>query len=327
MERTYNIKEAINCIWKLYKIFRQEKFDVVQYGTTHAALYGSIASYIARTPNRVFLQWGPTGYNDFTGVKRWFTKSIEILIGKLSTTIRTVSRKNLIESVKDGLYPENKASVVGAGGTIGVDLNDYPIEKREEFKNEIRKNYGLKNSDFIIGFIGRVSKAKGIYELLEAFKIIRDKYPVKLMLIGPNETTSAIPLLTWAKESEDVIFTGRIPHEEISKYFACLNVLAHPTYREGFGMVLQEAMAIGTPIITTDIPGPSEVIEDGVSGILVPIKNSEKLAEAIERIILNPQIISEFEKHGRERVEKFFERKLRLKLLVEDKEKLISINK
>lgn len=323
MERTYNLKTAVKCISLFYSIFKKEKFDVVQYGTTHACLFGSIASFLARTPHRVFLQWGPTGYNDFTGLKRVFTKSVEILIGKLSTTIRTVSRKNLIESVKDGLYPLKKASVVGEGGTIGVNLEDYPIEKKDVYRKEIRNKYGLTDYDFIFGFTGRISMPKGVNELLEAFKSILERRSAKLLLIGADESMSDIPLLEWARVCPDVILTGPIPHKDMAKYFAAIDLLVHPTYREGFGMVLQEAMAIGTPIITTDIPGPSEVIEDGISGILVPVKNSEALESAMTEALENTETFMEFGTNGRQRVEKHFERNHRLKLLVEDKRKLV----
>lgn len=322
MERTYSLKVAAKCIIQLYKIFRREKFDVVQYGTTHACLFGSIASFLAGVPHRVFLQWGPTGYNDFTGIKRSMTKSVEVLIGMLSTTIRTVSRKNLSESVKDKLYPQKKASVVGEGGTIGVNLDDYPIQKRDEYRREIRIKYGLDDSDFVFGFTGRISKPKGVNELLEAFKSIIEKHPAKLLMIGADESASDIPLLGWAKESSDVILTGTIPHKGMPKYFAALDLLVHPTYREGFGMVLQEAMAIGTAIITTDIPGPSEVIEDAISGILVPSQNKEALEEAMTKALESPDLLKVMGQNGRKRVEMHFERNHRLRLLVEDKRKL-----
>lgn len=322
MQRNYDIKTALKCILKLYKIFRKERFYIVQYGTTHACLFGSIAAFLARVPNRIFLQWGPTGYSDFIGIKRIFTKSIEVLIGKLSTTIRATSQKNLENSVSDNLYPRKKASVVGAGGTIGVDLSDYPIDKRPEFRTNVRKSLGLTEADTVFGFVGRISKAKGTNELLEAFKKLKDKHNCKLLLIGPNETHHDIPLLEWAKDDPDVIFTGSVSHSLISQYIAAFDVMVHPTYREGFGMVLQEALAIGTPIITTNIPGPSEVIEEGESGWLVAAKDSESLFQKMEEAILHPEICESFSKEGRQRAEKHFDRKIRLNLLVEDKETL-----
>lgn len=324
MERTYNIKVAAKCIYQLFKIFRKEKFDIVQYGTTHACIFGSIASFLARVPNRIFLQWGPTGYNDYSGYKRELIKSIEVLIGRLSTTIRTVSHKNLKESVKDGLYPARKASVVGEGGTIGVDINNYQIEKKAEFRDSIRKKYGLGKKDFVFGFTGRISIPKGINELLEAFRNIHEESNVKLMLIGPNESSDVIGLFEWAKSCQDIIFTGSIPHEHMPEYFAALDVLVHPTYREGFGMVLQEAMAMNTPIITTDIPGPSEVIEENMTGLLVPAQDSNALQNAMERLYTDNSFRDTLASNGRERVIKHFERNHRLRLLVEDKRNIIN---
>lgn len=326
MERSYDIKVAVKSIAILYKIFRQEKFDIVQYGTTHAALFGSIASFIARVPNRLFLQWGPTGYNDFKGIRKYLTKSVEILIGCLSTTIRTVSHKNLSISVKEGLYPASKAKVVGEGGTIGVNLEDYPLHKRNLYSHKIRQKYGLSDNDFIFGFTGRFTKPKGIIELLNAFKTVSSKIPVKLMIIGPDETHMDLPVIQWARQNPSIIFTGRVEHNKIAQYLAALDVLVHPSYREGFGMVLQEAMAMGTPIITTNIPGPSEVIEDGISGKLVPVRDENALINAMYSAINSPDEYQNYSRNGRIRVEKYFDRKLRLKLLVKDKNEIINPN-
>lgn len=213
MERTYNIKIAIRSIYSLYKIFREEKYDMVQYGTTHACLFGSIASWLARVPIRVFLQWGPIGYADYTGLKRYALMGIERMIGKLSTHIRTVSRKNLESSVHDGLYLKEKADVVGAGGTIGVDLDNYDLSKKEAYRKEIRAKYGLSDNDFVFGYVGRICKPKGSNELICAFRDLKVE-GCKLMLIGDVEGGFNPELRKWAEESPDVVLTDRILYED-----------------------------------------------------------------------------------------------------------------
>ena len=321
MERTYNLRIAISTIIKMYRIFRKEKYDLVQYGTTHACLFGSIAAWLARVPARVFLQWGPIGYADYTGIRRFALLNVERLIGKLSTHIRTVSRKNLNSSVDDNLYPRDKASVVGEGGTIGVDLNRYDLHKKLEYRKEIRSKYEISMNEFVFGYVGRICKPKGSNELIEAFRELKSG-EYTLMLIGDIESGFDHNLEEWAKQSSKVVMTDRISYDDVSKYMSALDILVHPTYREGFGMVLQECMAMEVPAITTNIPGPSEVIVDGVTGILVPVQNTEKLKEAMQFTCTHPEELKKMGVHGRKRVEDYFERNVRLSLLVEDKNQI-----
>lgn len=96
------------------------------------------------------------------------------------------------------------------------------------------------------------------------------------------------------------------------------DVLTHPTYREGFGKVLQEAMGMELPIITTNVPGPSEVVEDGVSGILVEAKNSTDLSAAMKLLYGNNELRKSIARNGRKRAEKYFNRPIMLNNILED---------
>ena len=141
--------------------------------------------------------------------------------------------------------------MLGEGGTIGVNLNDYPLDKKAEWCNAIREKYGVESDSYVFGFIGRLSKDKGNNELIQAFKDICDGKNMTLLLVGPDEGTLDKELSEWAHQSKQVVFTGGVPHDDMPKHLAAMDVLVHPTYREGFGMVLQEAMAMEVSIILT----------------------------------------------------------------------------
>jgi len=115
-------------------------------------------------------------------------------------------------------------------------------------------------------------------------------------------------LLEWAKQSKRVVIVGQVPVNEVPSYLLSFDVLVHPTYREGFGKILQEAMAAQTAVITTDIPGPSEVVEDDISGILVPAENVETLREKMIFLKNDDEKRLEIAKNGRIRAEKYFYR-------------------
>lgn len=325
MERSFNLMTAVKCTHKLIKIFRKEKFTVVQYAATHAALYASFASWLTNVPIRMHLQWGIYNYSEM-GLSGYIYKFVEWLTCKFSTVIRPVSHKNLQIAIDEGLFKEGKGKVLGQGGTVGVDLEEYPLSEKDNICSEIRKYYGIPADDYVFGFVGRISTAKGNNELLQAFKKITAKYSnVSLLLVGEDEGSIDRDLMNWAIKSDKVAVTGRVLHSEIPKCMAAMDCLVHPTYREGFGMVLQEAMAMAVSIITTDIPGPSEVIEEGKSGVLVKPQDIESLYDAMESAVKNPERFAEYGRNGRKRAEECFARTVMLERIYQDKEELYKI--
>ena len=133
MERGIVIKDIIPTIWKLYQIFKLEKYDIVQYTTPNAAFYASIASWLARVPVRLYSQWG-IRYVGLAGIKRKIFKLVEKITCMLSTDIRGVSPLNRDLAVDEGLCPPDKIKVIGKGGTIGVDLSVCALSKKQDWK-------------------------------------------------------------------------------------------------------------------------------------------------------------------------------------------------
>lgn len=324
MERSFNLLTAIKCTWKLIEIFKKEKFAIVQYAATHAALYSSFASWLTCTPIRVQLQWGIYNYSEM-GMSGHFYKFVEWLTCKFSTTVRPVSHMNLKIAVDEGLFKKGKGKVLGAGGTVGVDLNEYPLLEKTSIRKEIRVKYRIPRDDYVFGFVGRISTAKGNNELIRAFKrLISENKGISLLLVGQDEGSVDRSLMKWAQGNNKVFVTGAIPHNNIPKCMAAMDCLVHPTYREGFGMVLQEAMAMAVPIITTNIPGPSEVIENGISGILIQAKNDEEIYRAMKEFAYNQKKYAKYGLNGRKRVETHFARLVMLERIYVDKEDLYS---
>lgn len=274
---------AYKSILSFVKIFRREKFDMVQYSTPNASCYASIAAKVCRIPIRLYCQWG-IRYVGLQGIGRKIFKFIEKIICENSTDIRAVSPLNREFAISEGLYKTGKAKVIGHGGTIGVDLDKYDIRKKSQWKSEIRTKYRISNRDFVFGFSGRISIDKGCGELFAAFRKLEEKgMKAKLLIVGPVDDNCEIDqnLISWAKNSGNVIMTGKVEGNSMCKYYAAMDVLVHPTYREGFGMVIQEAGALGIPVVTTNIPGASEVMEDGISAIHIEARNVDQLANAM----------------------------------------------
>ncbi len=285
---------ALRSIREFVQIFRREKFDMVQYSTPNAACYASIAAKKAKVPVRLYAQWG-IRYTGLSGISRRIFRAIEKMVCRKSTHVRSVSPLNRQFGIDEGLYPAQKVSVVGNGGTIGVDMDSYDIKQKPLWSSEIRSRYGISQDDFVFGFAGRITADKGCTELLSAFReCVKDGGNGKLLAVGPLDDDHGVneELIAWAKASGRVIFTGGVPGEEMRKYYAAMEVLVHPTYREGFGMVLQEAGALGVPAITTRIIGASEVMVEGESCLLVEPKDAAGLAAAMRQLYQDQTLAS-----------------------------------
>lgn len=320
---------ALKSIKQFMQIFKEQKFDMVQYSTPNAACYASIAAKRAKVPVRLYCQWG-IRYVGMSGISRKIFKAIEKMVCRNSTDIRAVSQMNKAFAVSEGLYPEEKAVVVGKGGTIGVDMKRYDISKKPEYRSAIRKQYGIPNEAFVYGFAGRVSADKGCTELLTAFQKITESVPdAKLLIVGPMEDNCSVPaeILEWARKSKQVVMTGMVDGSKMNEYYSAMDVLVHPTYREGFGMVLQEAGALGLAMITTKIPGASEVMEEGISCLLVEPKDVSELECAMKKLVTDREYSQKIGLAAYERTKQYYDRPIMLENQKADYEVLIEGNR
>ncbi len=325
MERGNDLIGMIKSIFFFFRLFSKEKFDIIQYATPNASLYAAVAGFLSRSKVRIYCQWG-IRYVGFEGNKRKFYKKIEKFTCFLSTHIRPVSFKNLHFAVEEGLYKKEKAKVLGAGGTVGIDFKVFDIQYKNKYKQEIIDKYPILKNTVVFGYIGRVVKDKGFNELILAFKeLLLEHNNVTLFIIGNYEQdldpVDAL-LLDWALKEPNVIFTGHVA--QIHMYVSVINVLVHPSYREGFSMVIQQAQAMAIPVITTDIPGPSEVIEPNVSGLLVEVKDSKSLYEAMENLLLKENLRKELGDNGYTRATRLFKRENMLNNILEDRNNIIN---
>lgn len=321
--RGISVGGSIKSINALVKFFKEQKFDYVQYHTPNAAFYASIASKRAKVPFRVYGQWG-IRYVSFEGIKRRIFKFVEKITCINSTHVRAQSPKNRLFNISEGLCKEDKITVLGIGGTIGVDFKEFDVSRKDEYRKEIRERHNLSEDEFVFGYIGRIHRDKGLNELVEAFKNIKS---AKLLLVGDldNNYLPREENLSFIESTSSIIVTGRVPHTDVPKYLCGMDILVHPTYREGFGHILQEALVMETPVITTDVPGPSEVVEDGVSGKLVPVKNSEELSKEMISLMNDSERRKLYSKNGRVRAEKYFEQSIMVSHIMDDYKKMLNL--
>jgi L-malate glycosyltransferase len=166
----------------------------------------------------------------------------------------------------------------------------------------------FSSKNLVIGTIKTLREQYGIEYLIQAYSILNEKYPelsIKLLIIGSGQLKNKlIEISKSLNVSKNILFTGYIPHKEIHNYHNMIDIFVAVSTmdEETFGVAVLEASACEKPVVVSNVGGLIETVIDGQTGIIVPPRNSEKTAEAIEKLIFNPDLRTKLGKAGRERV-------------------------
>lgn len=314
---------AFKAIRQMKKIFKQHKFDIVQYSTPNASLYASMASKSAKVPVRLYCQWG-MAFVGMQGLKRKIFKFIEKRVCKNSTWIEPDSNSNLNFAHSEGLYTAEKSCVIGKGSASGVSLEKFDISKKLEYRKQIRAQYDIPEDAFVYGFVGRITRDKGINELFTAFKrIYEENEKAYLMLVGTLEKTETLDaeLFEWSKTCKNIVYTGAT--KVVEQYVSAFDCYLLPSYREGFGTGTIEAQAMGVPLIITRIPGPVDGVVEDVTAKIVPKADAEALYVAMKN--MPNEDLQAMGEAGYRFVLENFEQKQLFAKIAEDRKRLLGV--
>lgn len=273
----------IKTIYSLVKLIKQHKYDAVFGHTPKGAMVAMIASKIAGIKIRVYYRHGLI-YTTATGIKRKLFKFIEQFTSSLATNIVNVSPSLSQLAVQDCLNKEKKQVVIGYGTCGGIDaINRFNPEllSSEQVQN-VRNKYNISESDFVIGFCGRICKEKGIRELIDAFRISRNNNPSKLLIVGAYDTRDILPeeYKRIIDTDSDIIYTGRIEQQLLPLYYSMMDLFVFPSYREGFGMCVIEASAMEVPALVSRSHGCIDSIQEHITGEYISL-DPENIANSI----------------------------------------------
>lgn len=304
IERRPSIKSFWFAVIKLARYFKKEKFDGFISMSSNASLVASVAGRLARIPFRARIFTGQIWANR-TGLFRWFFQTIDRITIFLNTDILVdgYSQQEFLE--EKGILKKGISKVLANGSICGVDVTKFSPSK--EIRIQERKRLGIRDSDIVFTFMGRLNREKGIYELLEAFNILAKDYTnIKLLLIGRNE---GIDISIFEKYdniciNHNLIFYGYTN----APYYALQagDIFCLPSYREGFGMSVIEASSLAMPVITSDAYGLRDSFVEGVTGKKCKVKDVDTLYNCMKYFYVNNKEIKKFGEAGRERVKKFF---------------------
>ena len=165
----------------------------------------------------------------------------------------------------------------------------------------------LDDGKLNILFVGRMEKRKGLRYLLEAYSSLKwDFQNIRLVVVGPGNLDKDCYRVIGERNLQDVVFLGNVPHHELPRYYRSAHICCAPaTGRESFGMVLLEAMASGKPLVASSIAGYTTVLNHGQQGLLVPPKDSASLADALAKLVRDPELRRQMGESGMETAEEY----------------------
>ncbi len=293
-----NFFKDLKTLYHIWKYFNKVKPDIVHLVTIKPYLYGGIISRLIGVPSLITAVSGLgtlfIGKKLNTRILRIFLYPIyKFAFGHKNQKIILQNKDDLKTLVSWGVLKSNKVNLIKGSG---VKLQDFT--NLEEPKGTIT-----------ICFAGRLLRDKGVLEFISAARILRERgVNARFLLAGDidvnNPTGINFDELKKRNKEDYVEILGY--QKNISTLYEKSHIICLPSYREGLPKSLIEAAAAGRAIVTTDVPGCRDTVIPNVTGIIIPPKDSFKLADAMQRLIEHPQERISMGKAGRKFAEKEF---------------------
>ena len=320
IERDINIAHDLSVLYRLYKHFSKNRYDLIHSFTPKAGLLSMTSAWAAGIPIRIHTFTGQVWVNR-SGVSRFILKLLDRILALCATNVLVDSFSQRDFIVKENVVPRNKTSVIANGSICGVDIQRFKPDATA--RHEIRKTYLIPESDIVFLFLGRLKTDKGVLDIARAFSEVRKKHAnVHLMIVGPDEEG-----LKGKVEEICKGFQGYVHFENYTdrpeRYMAASDIFCLPSYREGFGLVVIEAASTGIPSIASRIYGITDAIDDAVTGCLFKAGNIEEIAATMERFINDPSLIRSMGKKAQERAGELFEKNMFIRSMTDYYEKAL----
>lgn len=270
---------------RLWRLLGRLKPDVVEFSTPKAGLLGTVAARLRGVPQRVYLLRG-LKLETASGLKRRILLAAERLAAACAHAVLCNSESLRAQALELRVAPPAKLRLLGDGSSNGVD-----VDRFSPGPCDVRELLGLPRDALVVGFVGRLSRDKGVPELSTAFDAILAAEPrARLLLVGwfdSGDDALDGSLRARIENHPSIHCTGMV--EDTAPYYRAMEVLALPTWREGFPNVVLEAAATGVPAVTTASTGSRDAVVPEVTGLLIPPGYPEAIAEAVLKLLRDPQ--------------------------------------
>jgi len=270
---------------RLCFLLRRFRPDIVEFSTPKAGLLGTLAAALCGVRRRVYLLRG-LKLEGASGIKRRLLLAFERLACRCAHVVLSNSASLRAEALALGLAPEDKLLVLGAGSSIGVDTDRFCPGI-----TDVRDRFAIPVGARVIGFVGRLTRDKGLPELIESFEAVARAEPeARLLLVGwfdAAEDALATELRARIENHPRIYCTGFV--HDTAPYYRAMDLMVLPTRREGFPNAVLEAQATGIPVVTTISTGSRDSVVPEVTGLLIPPGYPDAITEAVLKLLRSPE--------------------------------------
>ncbi|MCZ6677022.1 MAG: glycosyltransferase family 4 protein [Candidatus Poribacteria bacterium] len=299
LERDVNLYGDLLTIVTLCRLIRQIKPDLVHTHCPKAGTVGRVAARICGVPIIIHAPHGHVFYGYFGRITTKLFLLLERLFAPWTDKIITLTELGKNDHVELRVAPPDKFIAIPCG------INLRKFQQRTTTPTSKRRELGFAEHAPVIGTIGRLISVKGQCDFLNAaVHVVREFPNAAFVLVGSGELRDT--LIAQAKElqiDQQTYFLGQ--RDDIPEILSTFDLFVLPSHNEGLGRVLLEAMAVGKPIVGTTVGGIPEIVEDGVTGFLVPPHAPAQMAAAILRLLRDPKLTHALGKAGKTRVKAF----------------------
>lgn len=325
MQRGITPWSDLKSLIHLWRLFRRERPHIVGGHTPKGGFLSMFAAWLARVPVRVYHLHG-LRFETERGLRRRVLMLTERLACVFAHRVIAVSESVREQAIRYGICSKCKITVLCHGSINGVDAEKRfnPVNVDPQARERLCQQYDIPQDAVIVGFIGRITKDKGIVELVQAWKTISESMPeAHLVVVGEFEPDNRIPtdVVEILKSDPKIHLLGRV--KNMPEIYRSVDVVVLPTHREGLGQVILEASAMERPVVTTDATGVRDAVVHGQTGLIVPVGDVQALARAILTYLSDPDLRRQHGRAGRTRVLEYFRPEDVWKALLLEYERLV----
>lgn len=297
--------QDVRTIWTLIWLFRSRRFDIVHSITPKAGLLTMLAARMAGIKIRVHTFTGQVWATQ-RGISRWLLKSVDRLMAQSATSLLVDSGSQRDFLVAEKVVMRSRLTLLGHGSVAGVNTSQF--SPNGTWRKEIRAQLGVPSDAVLLTYLGRMHIEKGVVELAKSFLQIAAKHEqAHLLLVGPDEGAlqPALKILSACRNRVHVLGLSMEPE----KYLAASDIFCLASFREGFGLSLIEAASAGLPSVASRIYGVTDAVIDGVTGLLVPVCDTNAFSEAAGKLLTSVELRNHMGAVARQRAELYFSQK------------------
>lgn len=303
IERQIAPIKDIYALYQLFMLFGSKQYRLVHSITPKAGLLAMGAAYLSGVPLRIHTFTGQVWANE-KGLPRFLLKTIDRITASLATHVLADSLSQRLFLIDQKIVAPGKIKVLEHGSISGVDFERFKPDTLARI--ELRSSLGIPNDAVVAIFVGRLTRDKGILDLVSAFVQASAIVPnLHLLIVGPDEQHMADQIQKLAARVIDRLhLLGHTAEPE--KVMAAADFFCLPSYREGFGSVVIEAAATGLPAVASNIYGLTDAVDQGKTGFLHEAKSIDQIASLLIRYGLDSELRLKMGENARKRAHEFF---------------------